>query len=99
MKKVINGRMYDTDTAELLGRVTIGEPRNWDFKEECLYRKKNGEYFFRFDGEVFSDSLAHIYPHMFGERIVPTIEKWAKRWAEENLDGDKYVELFGEVAE
>ena len=100
MKKVINGKMYDTETATLLGRVTRGEPRSWNFSEECLYRKKNGEYFFQFDGEVFSDSLAHIYPHNFGgERIVPTAEKYAMLWAEENFDGDEYVEYFGEVEE
>ena len=34
-----------------------------------------------------------------GHWFVPIGERVAKKWAEENLDGDKYVEIFGEVEE
>ena len=102
MKKVINGRMYDTETATMLGKVTLGEPRNWDYHEEVLFQKKNGDYFFRLEGTVISRCLQHIFPEILNasaERICPTSKRIAMQWAEENFDGDKYVEIFGEVEE
>ena len=60
MKKVINGRMYDTETATMLGKVTLGEPRNWDYHEEVLFKKRNGDYFFRLEGTVISSRRAAL---------------------------------------
>ena len=103
MNKVINGKMYNTETADFLGRVSLGTPRNWDYQEEELYKKKNGEYFFCFVGPTFSRCLAWVYQEFSGtgghQRFRPTSERLAKQWIEENFDGDKYVELFGEVEE
>lgn len=39
MRRIINGRAYDTDTA-----IKLAEWQS-DVKFETLYRKKNGEYF------------------------------------------------------
>lgn len=100
MKKVINGRMYDTETARMIGKVTLGEPRSWDYHEEVLFKKRSGEYFFRLEGTTFSRCLEHIYIGIINasaERIQPTSKHIAKLWAEENLDGDTYIELFGKT--
>ena len=46
MKKYINGKVYDTETAQLIGTYANGG--NWrDFShyEETLYRKRTGEFF------------------------------------------------------
>ncbi len=44
--KIINGKKYDTDTAELIGEYANSANRR-DFHqfEEALYRTKNGAYF------------------------------------------------------
>ena len=102
MKKVINGKMYNTETAKMLADRTHGVWGNYSYAEEELYRKRNGEYFFRIYGQVLSPSLAwfdYQSGACDGHWFVPIDESIAKKWAEENLDGDKYVLLFGEVEE
>ena len=46
MKKIINGKKYDTETAKWLGDYWNGLGGN-DFKKlfETLYQKKTGDYF------------------------------------------------------
>ena len=45
MKKVINGKRYDTDTATLMGSDSFSNSRDFRHWIEELYRKNNGEYF------------------------------------------------------
>ena len=47
MKKVIRGRVYDTETAQEIGSTCGGGENRTDFHywEETLYKKKTGEYF------------------------------------------------------
>ena len=45
MKRVINGRSYDTDTATLVGEHVAGEPGQTEYTRETLYKKRGGEYF------------------------------------------------------
>lgn len=45
-KKIINGRMYNTDTTEVLGSWDNGYPRgDFSFEEQTLHKKKTDEYF------------------------------------------------------
>lgn len=45
-KKIINNRMYNTETAKQLGYWSNGyTPSDFYFAEETLYQKKTGEYF------------------------------------------------------
>ena len=43
MKKVINGKMYNTDTAKRMADWSYGYPGNFEYYEEELYKKKTGE--------------------------------------------------------
>ncbi len=40
MKKIINGKRYDTDTAKILGSVGYSHPGDFNFWVERLYSKK-----------------------------------------------------------
>ncbi|MDD6445059.1 MAG: hypothetical protein PUF81_04360 [Lachnospiraceae bacterium] len=101
MKKIINGKKYDTETAECMGSWENGYGHN-DFKsvEESLYRKKTGEFFLYGEGGAMS-----IYAESYGdttcggEKIIPLTEDEAKEWAENHLDGDTYEDIFGPVEE
>ena len=75
--------MYNTDTAT---EVCYGFFGNFGCKEVTLYKKENGEFFehHKLDGR---------------EWIVPVDESEAKRFAEEQMDGDEYEEFFGSVEE
>lgn len=102
MKKIINGKKYDTETAKKLGYWWNGLSSS-DFKycEETLYKKRTGEFFLYGEGGAMTtyaqkdgDGL-----WMYGEAITPMTKKDAKRWVEHYLSVDEYEENFGEVEE
>lgn len=87
MKKVINKKLYNTETAQEIGMIWIGpefDGTGW----EKLYRKKTGEFF----------TLYHRYNDHF-EKITPLTYNEAQEWAEKHLDGDDYISIFGEPEE
>lgn len=101
MKKIINGRLYDTDTAKEIGWYENGYGGG-DFRYycECLYRKRTGEYFLYGSGgpmSKYSESFGNMSSGI--SEIIPYTEEKAKAWAEEYLDADTYMEVFGTVEE
>ena len=102
MKKVINGKVYDTATAQRLAEYAPNPYRS-DFHYFCetLYRKKTGEYFIHGEGNAASKYALSCGQNesCAGEKIIPLTYAEAQEWAEEHLDGDEYVEIFGEPEE
>lgn len=96
MKKIIRGRLYDTETATLIGEKTSGLPRNdLDYWEEELYRKRTGEYFVFGWGNARSKYGVWKNNHgMSGEKILPLSYEEAAAWAEEVLSPEEYSGLF-----
>lgn len=92
MKKIINGRMYDTSTAKLIGDWNNGHfTNNFAYCSECLYQKKTGEFFLHASYNGNSAS--------WGEKIIPISYEEAQKWAEEKLDAERYINTFGEPEE
>ena len=92
MKKIINGKKYDTETAKMLGHENnIGDEilarSDFRFRESALYQKKTGEYF------IWHNSNVGV------EHIEPCSEEDAKRWAENNMSVEEYEAIWGEVEE
>jgi hypothetical protein len=99
MKKIINGRMYNTDTAKRLDWASDGEGfSHW--KEE-LYQKKTGEFFLYGEGGPASPYARRCGQNGWsdGWTIAPITEQQAREWAERNLAADEYIEIFGEPEE
>ncbi len=91
MKKIINGKKYDTTTAKYLGMYeNMEDCAALDYAREELYKKKTGEFFLYINPSVRSGG------HSF---IDPYTEDKAKQWAEKYLSGDEYEEIFGEAEE
>ncbi len=102
MKKIINGKVYDTETAkELVSWRNAGSWRDFSHKEETLYRKKTGEFFLYGQGGPMTNYAEATGTNSWsgGERIMPLTFAEAREWAEKHLDGDEYEEIFGEVTE
>lgn len=101
MKKIINGKKYDTDTAKEIGSYTYGYPSDFDYEAETLYQKRNGELFlFCTGGPKSAYSKCVGKNEWSGSSLIdPICESEAKEWAEKHLNGDEYEELFGEVEE
>ena len=93
MKKIIKGKLYDTETAKQVGRYDNGKYTNdFGYFSEDLYQKRTGEFFIDGYGGAFTkyDGI---------EKITPISYTEAQEWAEEHLDGDDYIEIFGEPEE
>lgn len=101
MKKIIKGKLYNTETAKEIAAWSNGLGyRDFNWCEETLYRKKTGEYFIAGEGGARS-KYAERHGDMWGagEEIVPMTEDEARTWAEHRLDADDYIEIFGEPDE
>lgn len=101
MKKILNGKLYDTDTAKEVGFYSNGYGvGDFQYCYETLYRKKTGEFFLYGRGGAMS-KYCERYDNMRsgGDVIIPYTEEEAKEWAVENMDADDYMELFGVVEE
>ena len=102
MKKIINGKVYDTETATRVASWANGGTWN-DFGhfEEDLYRKKTGEFFLHGAGGPMTQYAEAVGQNEWsgGQRIMPMSYAAAQKWAEEHLDGDEYEEIFGAVVE
>ena len=101
MKKIINGKMYNTETATEVYSWSNG--RGWsDFRceHDKLYRKKTGEFFLWGEGgpmtrwaESDGDGLTA------GSGIIPFTVDEAKEFLERHDATDEYIALFGEPEE
>ena len=101
MKRIINGRKYDTNTATLIGDAGHSYPSDFEYWREELYRKKTGEFFLHGWGGPRSGYARRTGQNEWssGEQIIPLSLKEARRWIETYLDADKYEEIFGPVEE
>lgn len=100
MKKIINNKKYDTETARRVGRF---EQLNDGYYEE-LYVKSTGEFFLYLPSENtilwdHRDELDEYRGLTLVSVICPLSEDAAKEWVSKVMDGEVYEELFGEVAE
>lgn len=102
MKKIINGKMYNTETAKVLGTAYSNAAVNsFEYWEETLYKKKTGEYFLYGHGGAASQYARRVDANSWsdGDGFTPLTESGAKIWAEKYLDVDEYCEIFGEPEE
>jgi hypothetical protein len=101
VKKIIQGKKYDTETAEFLGVDSHLAPNDLNYWREELYRKKTGEFFLYGDGGANSKYSKSVGANqwMGSEAIIPYTEAEAKHWAENHLSVEKYEKIFGEVKE
>lgn len=101
MKKIINGKLYNTETATEVCSWSNGY-FSGDFRmvSETIFRKKTGEYFLYGWGGALSE-----YAETFGnnstagETIIPLTYDAFKEWALEKLSAFDYMLIFGEVSE
>lgn len=102
MRKIINGKKYDTETAKAVGTYANGGGwRDFTHYEETLYLKKTGEFFLYGEGGPMTHYAVTIERNCWsgGEKITPLTEHEARKWAERNLPVEDYENIFGEVEE
>lgn len=101
MKRIINGRKYDTETAELVGSTDNGLfPHDFGYICHELYRKRTGEYFLESEGGAMTRYAERDGDGWRGGSVIePLTYEQARAWAEEHMEADEYEAEFGEVPE
>lgn len=96
MKKIINGKRYDTGTAKFIGEASHSNRTDFAYWSEELYQKRTGEFFIYGEGGPASKYSRSTGQNQWsgGEKIIPLTIKEAKEWAEKYLDADEYEILF-----
>lgn len=103
MKKIIKGRLYDTDTAKEIAADGNGlSPRDFRSYSETLYLKRTGEYFLCGEGGPMT-KYARRYCDgnglIGGSGIIPLTAEEAREWGEKHMSADDYIAAFGPVEE
>lgn len=99
MKKIINGKRYDTDTAKVIAEYEENGVGDFNYFRETLYKKRGGEYFIHGYGHAASRYAENLGDGRWGvgECITPLSYDEARKWAENALDADAYEAEFGVV--
>jgi hypothetical protein len=97
MRKVINGRTYNTETSKRIGAWDNGHYTNdFEYCSEDLYRNTKGAYFLHGEGGALSKYATRSGNGSgWGEEIIPMTAQEAQEWAEERLDGEAVEAAFG----
>ena len=98
MKKIIEGKLYNTDTAKEMGCWSnMADYRNFSWYCETLYQKRTGEFFLHGEGGPMTQYARTIDQNSWsgGEKIMPLSFDAAREWAEKRLDADEYAQIFG----
>ena len=100
MKKVINGKRYNTETATKLAVFCADYPKeDTHYWEETLYRKLTGEFFLHGCGGWDSKYACWMPQWDGGGKLIPLTVDEAKTWVKENMDQETYDRIFGEIVD
>lgn len=101
MRRIIDGKMYNTATATLVGEYRYSTSNDWFYECEELYLKKNGEWFMLGEGGSKSKYREQCGSSNWcgGEVIKPFTKEEAKKWLEDNKCTAAYIKYFGEPEE
>lgn len=97
MYRVINGKRYNTETAEKVAEDSYGARGDFSHWTETLYQKSTGEFFLYGEGGPMSKYSEYVEPNARGggEKIIPLSLNEAQAWVEKHTDGNTYDEIFG----
>lgn len=100
MRKIIDGRVYDTSTATHVAGYEENL-RQSSYIAEDLYRKRTGEYFLHGKGGAMSAYQTRVDSTTWtgGEAIIPISIDRARAWMEQHATDTEYETEFGEVVE
>lgn len=101
MKRIIDGKRYDTKTATLIYAYESPYPRSdFNWYVETLHRTSKGNYFLAGEGGPLSKYAERSGNETRGgSDLKPISDKDAQRWLEKRGASDELEALFGEEIE
>lgn len=101
MKKIVDGKTYNTDTAVEICSEFYSNRGDFRYCWETLYVTKRGAYFLYGEGGPLSKYSVSTGQNSWsgGEAITPMTADEAMAWTEKHGTADEYVEFFGEPDE
>ena len=99
MKKVINGKLFDTEKSEVICEHEFSNPGDFKHVYEALYKSPNGQFFIEYSGGPMSKySVCCGQNHTSGSSGIRLVEEdEAKEFAEAYGTSKDYVKAFGEL--
>ena len=100
MKKIINGKRYDTETATEIGSWDNGlSNSDFDNCSETLYKTKLGNYFLHGEGGAMSSYSVNVGNNGRGgsSEIIPMSKQEALEWCEIRGLADEIEEEFADT--
>lgn len=102
MKDIIEGKIYNTETAHLIGRHTDNPVSDMEHVDEGLYKTRRGNYFLAGEGGPMSKYARICWDDRswtWGERIIPLTRQEAFDWAQQYLGLEEVEEEFSDLIE
>lgn len=96
MKKIVNGKTYNTETAEYIGCRERELPGDLYHIREELYQRKDGEFFLYGVGGAYTRYAVSCGGNSMsgGDAVIPLSRDRAMEWAEEYLSADTVEKIF-----
>ena len=97
MKKVIDGLVYNTETAEEIASYSYLGNSDFRHVDETLYKTKKGKYFLAGSGGPMSKYAVPVGNSGYGggEGIIPLTVEEAREWCEKHdIDTDVIIQEF-----
>jgi hypothetical protein len=97
MKRIINGKRYDTSIAEAVASHTKSDRGSFSWLSETLYRTKGGCYFLSGEGHAQTRWADHHDDGSRGpgEGILPMLDIEAREWLEGHEQTEALEHYFG----
>ena len=101
MKRVIDGKLYNTETAIEIGSDWNGlSTSDFGRVSEELYRTKSGNYFLAGTGGPLTPYAESNGESSWGSsRIIPLSKEEAFEWAQQHLSTDEVLKEFPDMIE
>ena len=102
MRKVINEKVYDTKTAELIHQYDNGRYTNdFRYRSKDLYRTKKGNWFIHHEGGPMTDMAVPVGSNSTSgsESIEPISEEHVIRFLESHGGDEVLLEMFSDKLE
>ena len=101
MKKVIEGKVYNTETATKIASESYSTPGDFNYVHEELYVTKKGNYFLFGKGGAASIYARDLGNNSYGggSGIIPMSRKRAFSWCQKNDCVEAIEQYFADMVE